>query len=189
MGWSRSTDNGRVCWFIIIAPKGLMLLTIVFGGLSVLVVIILNALILRKALSSINHLKSADQSATDDSALRRNVQLSQPSKWRAVKVVTLTFGSFVITWGPYFVASLIYAYAADERLCGKLKSLIASPLALLGFLNSVLNPMIYAWWHKGFRKFISQRCGKKKTSSSVKQDSSSSNRRNESSCSTKNETN
>lgn len=167
MGWSRSTDNGRVCWFIIIAPKELMLLTVIVGGICVVIVTILNVLILRKALKSIEHIQRADQntlSISEDNGLRRvrntNVQVSQPSKWRAVKVVTLTFGSFVITWGPYFVASLIYAYSIDEKLCGKLKSLIASPLALLGFLNSLINPMIYAWWHKGFRKFICQRCCK-----------------------------
>lgn len=169
MGWSRSTDNGRVCWFIIIAPKELMLLTVLIGAFCLVIVIILNALILRKALKAINHIQRPDENtfsiSESSDALRRtrttNVHVSQPTKWRAVKVVSLTFGSFVITWGPYFIASLLYAYSTDEKLCGRLKSLIASPLAVLGFLNSVLNPMIYAWWHKGFRKFVRQRCCKK----------------------------
>lgn len=168
MGWSRDTDNGRVCWFIIIAPKELMLLTVLIGALAIVVVTVLNILILRKALESIAQDQRADQNVftiSNSTALHRTrntkVQVVQPSKWKAVKVVTFTFGSFVITWGPYFVASLLYAYSSDEKLCQKLKSLIASPLAILGFLNSVLNPIIYAWWHKGFRKFIWQRCCKK----------------------------
>lgn len=165
MGWSRDTDNGRVCWFIIIAPKELMLITIITGGFLLIIVTILNILILRKALKSINHIQKTNQNIftiTNNNALHeitsKSIKISQPSKWKAVKVVTLTFGSFVITWGPYFIASLIYAYSTDEKLCDRLKSLIASPLAILGFLNSILNPMIYAWWHTGFRKFVYQKC-------------------------------
>lgn len=37
------------------------------------------------------------------------------------------------------------------NLCRNLKVAIASPLAVLGFANSLLNPIIYAWWHNGFR--------------------------------------
>lgn len=173
MGWSNDTDNGRVCWFIIIAPKKLVLLTVLVGGIALVIVIILNGLILRKAIKSIDTLVIISSNTT----LRRNTttQISQHSKWRATTIVTLTFGSFVITWGPYFVASLIYAYATDGgQLCEQLKSLIASPLAILGFLNSVLNPIIYAWWHKGFRQFIWRRFCKRGVTKQVDGNSSGS---------------
>lgn len=78
----------------------------------------------------------------------------QPSKWKAIKIVFLTTGSFVITWVPYFVASTMYVYCDHENnpsFCEGLKVAIASPLAILGFANSLLNPIIYAWWHNGFR--------------------------------------
>lgn len=82
---------------------------------------------------------------------------SEPSKSKAVKIVLLTTGSFIITWVPYFVASFMYV-SCDENVtpgrCKSLQVLIASPLAILGFCNSVLNPIIYAWWHRGFRDFV-----------------------------------
>lgn len=78
----------------------------------------------------------------------------QPSKWKAIKVVMLTTGSFFFTWMPYFVASTWYVYCDPQStpdLCNGLRIAIASPLAILGFANSLLNPIIYAWWHNGFR--------------------------------------
>ena len=29
---------------------------------------------------------------------------------------------------------------------------MAGPLSALGFFNSVINPVIYCWWHTNFRK-------------------------------------
>lgn len=78
----------------------------------------------------------------------------QPSKWKAIKVVMFTTGAFIITWVPYFIASTLYVYCDHEKnpqFCNGLKIAIASPLAILGFANSLLNPIIYAWWHTGFR--------------------------------------
>ncbi|XP_058061981.1 5-hydroxytryptamine receptor 1A-like [Anopheles bellator] len=78
-----------------------------------------------------------------------------PTKWKAVKVVMFTTGSFVVTWVPYFIASIMYVACdptTSEELCRGLQFAIASPLAILGFANSLLNPIIYAWWHNGFRE-------------------------------------
>ncbi|KAG5671916.1 hypothetical protein PVAND_002085 [Polypedilum vanderplanki] len=78
----------------------------------------------------------------------------QPSKWKAIKVVMFTTGSFVLTWVPYFIASTLYVYCDHEHnpnFCNGLKIAVASPLAILGFANSLTNPIIYCWWHTGFR--------------------------------------
>lgn len=88
---------------------------------------------------------------TSDEAL---VTKRQPSKWRAIKIVFLTTGSFVITWVPYFIGSTMYVYCDQKNnaeFCQSLSFAVASPLAILGFANSLLNPIIYAWWHNGFR--------------------------------------
>jgi hypothetical protein len=72
--------------------------------------------------------------------------------------VVLTTGSFILTWVPYFIASTMYVFcekrATDENACKPLRLAVTSPLAILGFMNSLLNPLIYAWWHKGFRKYV-----------------------------------
>ncbi len=83
------------------------------------------------------------------------VSVKQPSKWKAIKVVLFTTGSFFVTWIPYFIASTMFVYCDSVQtpdLCRNLKVAVASPLAVLGFANSLLNPLIYAWWHNGFRK-------------------------------------
>lgn len=80
-----------------------------------------------------------------------------PSKAKAVTVVLLVTGSFVITWVPYFGTSFLYVNCDPKetpKKCKNLQVLIASPLAILGFCNSLLNPIIYAWWHTGFRNSV-----------------------------------
>lgn len=80
---------------------------------------------------------------------------SSLSKWKAIKVVLFTTGSFVITWVPYFIACVMYVscdWTATPERCRNIQLAIASPLAILGFANSLTNPIIYAWWHNGFRE-------------------------------------
>lgn len=45
----------------------------------------------------------------------------------------------------------MYVFCNNEESCNKLKFTLAGPLAILGFSNSLLNPIIYAWFHIGFR--------------------------------------
>lgn len=186
MGWYGDTDNGRVCWFIMLAPRELIVLTVIIGFIPIFIVVIINSFILRSALKTINRIQRCEQSTVtsttsenlriskntsnlgndDPQNSRRRSVVRRPTKFRAVKVILLTLGSFVITWCPYFIASLIYTYCEgnfQHNTCETLKVLIASPLGMLGFANSLINPMIYAWWHKGFREFVKQKlcCSKK----------------------------
>ncbi|XP_055621596.1 5-hydroxytryptamine receptor 1B-like isoform X2 [Toxorhynchites rutilus septentrionalis] len=80
-----------------------------------------------------------------------------PTKWKAIKVVLFTTGCFAVTWLPYYIASVLFVLCNQEtnaELCRSLQFAIASPLAILGFTNSLLNPLIYAWWHNGFRASV-----------------------------------
>ncbi|XP_062538231.1 5-hydroxytryptamine receptor 1A-like [Armigeres subalbatus] len=197
-GWRGDTDDGRVCWFIRLAPPALIILTTVVGIIPLIVVIVLYSIILHKALRRVAQLKKA--SREQQGALAGNLRLfrggaaasatsvvataeqplseehhkttkcfqcckkrstivsrgsgKHPTKWKAIKVVMLTTGCFVVTWLPYFIASTMYVLCNPDTnpdLCRGLQFAIASPLAILGFFNSLLNPLIYAWWHNGFR--------------------------------------
>lgn len=244
MGWAGDTDNGRVCWFIILAPKHLVIFTTVVGFIPVLLVIVLYSIILHNAIKKVIQLRKigADNPTTEEHntsnlrmfrggtgskaqnstvepaiktvsatlekgneeienedvvkykeiiyvhaqpepsswrkmvnqirkigrgqgkreyVLEDNKKPGNPTKWKAIKVVFFTTGSFVCTWLPYFVACSIYVFCdfqTTPQRCQRLKFAIASPLAILGFLNSLLNPLIYAWWHNGFRKSIKKLC-------------------------------
>lgn len=81
----------------------------------------------------------------------------QPNKWRAITVVMLTSGSFLLTWLPFFVV-VIFVVFCEEKItnpnCLKYRTMLAGPLATLAFFNSILNPLIYAWWHRGFQRTV-----------------------------------
>ena len=180
MGWKGWTNGGKYCWFIRLAPHGLVLLTGMFGFLPIIIITVLYMVILYQALRKVVQLQKSDHEASvhhvpkednDPNSIRifrggqnsrecnvHNKNQRTPKKSRAIIVVVLTTGSFIVTWVPYFVASAMYVFcekrATDENACKPLRIAIASPLAILGFTNSLLNPLIYAWWHKGFRKFV-----------------------------------
>lgn len=206
-GWYGETENGRICWFIRLAPKNLILLTVIVGLIPLAIVIVLYSIILYHAIKKIVQLQrsdrdrrrhpqgggitthqnglrlfrggtsnNAEQAASDEQSHRKptgagllsrifqprkpSAEVKSPSRWRAIKVVMFTSLSFVITWSPYFIASIMYVYQCeniDSKRCKSLRIVIASPLAILGFTNSLINPIIYAWWHKGFRHFVQKR--------------------------------
>ncbi|KAL3285621.1 hypothetical protein HHI36_000149 [Cryptolaemus montrouzieri] len=81
-------------------------------------------------------------------------------RWKAVKLVFFTASSFIFMWIPYMAVSLYYANICDNnntKRCRSLSLILDSPLAVLGMVNSLLNPVIYAWWHKGFNRFVKRR--------------------------------
>ncbi|KAJ8976336.1 hypothetical protein NQ317_000041 [Molorchus minor] len=196
LGWYGDTDNGRICWFILLAPKDLVLLTVLVGVIPILIVIFLYSIILYHALIKIIQLQRSENTNTTIEDLssgnirmfrghsnrseseaenpqenknifkrffkkKTSTSVNTPNKWKAIKVVLFTTSSFIITWCPYFITSLIYVHSCDTdnttKKCKTMRLLIASPLAILGFMNSLMNPIIYAWWHKGFRSFVKQK--------------------------------
>nr|CAI5846961.1 unnamed protein product [Callosobruchus analis] len=189
MGWHNENLEYKSCLYINTVPKKLVILTTVLGLAPLLMVIVLYSIILRHALKKIVESRrnwmvaTLEETPTQDSiGSRRHYKftnnttlqgnnrlifltpastLEHPRYSKAIRVVVLTTGCFIITWFPYIIASLIYVSDCDlekgSRLCLTLRMVISSPLALLGTLNSVLNPLIYAWWHKGFRGFVKQK--------------------------------
>lgn len=88
---------------------------------------------------------------------RKKQKPKQPNKWRAITVVMLTSGSFIVTWLPFFIVVIFFVLCEDKLTnpqCYSYRSLMAGPLASLAFFNSILNPLIYAWWHRGFQKTV-----------------------------------
>lgn len=81
----------------------------------------------------------------------------EPKKIRAVMVVMLTSGSFIVSWMPFFIVVNCYVFCEDKvsnSKCLELRTMLGGPLATLAYLNSFFNPLIYAWWHRGFQNAI-----------------------------------
>lgn len=86
---------------------------------------------------------------------RTKTKIKEPNKWRAIIVVMLTSGSFIFTWMPFFITVIFYVFCQEKLTnpqCMHLRIMLSGPIATLAFLNSILNPLIYAWWHKGFQR-------------------------------------
>ncbi|XP_045776215.1 dopamine receptor 4-like isoform X2 [Maniola jurtina] len=84
-------------------------------------------------------------------------KVKEPNKWRAITVVMLTLGSFIFTWMPFFITAIFFVFCQEKLTnpqCMHLRIMLSGPIATLAFLNSILNPLIYAWWHKGFQRSI-----------------------------------
>ena len=89
---------------------------------------------------------------------------------KAIKMLAITIGCFLFTWGPFMIANLVEASGYNESI---LKDIIGTYLLLLGLSNAILNPIIYAMWNKDFRHlcyririWLHYRCHQKETENS-----------------------
>lgn len=182
MGWSYPGDGSK-CWYITVATREHILFTVSIGiFLPLGIIAVLYAFILYQAIHHVDNRKSSTKyknseniqmlktlsKSTPKSSLsgshgpRRqmftthdpNYMNTSQKKWKAIKVVLFTLSAFIVSWFPYFIAVIVYVVKPNRNLAVT----IATVLAVLGFLNSLLNPLIYAWWHRGLRKFIVEDC-------------------------------
>uniref|UniRef100_A0A8D0GK63 G protein-coupled receptor 119 n=1 Tax=Sphenodon punctatus TaxID=8508 RepID=A0A8D0GK63_SPHPU len=85
---------------------------------------------------------------------RNSPMAHNTSDMKAVRTVAILVGCFVLSWSPFFIASIV------QVVCQKclLYSIIERYLWLLGLCNSLLNPLVYAYWQKEVRLQIYQMC-------------------------------
>lgn len=162
MGWNSDTYNGQKCWFVIIVPPNLILLTVIIAVVPIVSTIIAYSVILYHAIKTISQSQQEDTSQCVHKLRQfkggcQGLSVNHNSnKWKAVKVVIFTLSSFAITRLPYLLFAYVYVASCKgvkTKQCNVLKGLVSTPgpLGLLAFFNSLLNPIIYAWWHKGCR--------------------------------------
>ncbi|XP_072361429.1 glucose-dependent insulinotropic receptor isoform X1 [Scyliorhinus torazame] len=73
---------------------------------------------------------------------------------KAVKIIAILVGCFMVAWTPFFTASTVQACCTK---C-KLHKIIEDYLWLLGVCNSLMNPLIYSYWQKDVRMQVFQMC-------------------------------
>uniref|UniRef100_UPI003AAB9BE3 trace amine-associated receptor 1-like n=1 Tax=Centroberyx gerrardi TaxID=166262 RepID=UPI003AAB9BE3 len=83
-----------------------------------------------------------------------NTRTSDPSQTKATKTLAIIMGAFLSFWTPFFVCNVInpfISYSTPPALFGT--------LLWVGYLNSTVNPLVYAffysWFRKAFRVIIS----------------------------------
>ncbi|XP_077293181.1 histamine H2 receptor-like [Arctopsyche grandis] len=72
--------------------------------------------------------------------------------WKSLQVVMMVLGSFTICWMPYVVVACVQAIDAEQTPNVILYMILFS----LAKVNSGINPIIYAWKNRGFRRAFIQ---------------------------------
>ncbi|XP_076355250.1 glucose-dependent insulinotropic receptor-like [Tachypleus tridentatus] len=184
MGWSYP-GNGSQCWYVTAAKPEHLLFTVTIGFFLPLgIIVVLYTFILYKAIRQVRIRKHNTVDKSPENIHMSEIQdeknlkpvfsqrchskgqrkiftitcLNQEGRdkknWKAIKVVVFTLSAFVLSWFPYFIAVIVYVAKPNMQLAVTM----ATVLAVLGFFNSLLNPLIYAWWHRGIRTFIVEDC-------------------------------
>ena len=83
--------------------------------------------------------------ATDSRLQRKSRRVARDTK--AVKTLGTLMGLFIVSWLPFFLMYLIMPFCSNCHLPRRVESLIT----WLGYVNSLINPCIYAWLNKDFR--------------------------------------
>lgn len=75
-----------------------------------------------------------------------------PSDFKAVRTVAVLIGTFTLSWTPFLITSIVQVACQECRLY----TVLEQYLWLLGVSNSLLNPLIYAYWQKEVRQQLYQ---------------------------------
>ena len=69
---------------------------------------------------------------------------------KAAKTLGTVMGIFIICWAPFFVSSVISGFCSN--CLGSYQGIIMQIFTWLGWINSGMNPCIYAYCSKDFNR-------------------------------------
>ncbi|KAL6470328.1 hypothetical protein MHYP_G00214470 [Metynnis hypsauchen] len=88
-------------------------------------------------------------------AMQAGSRCVMPSRYsghvKALKTVAVLVGCFTLCWCPFFLVSVVQVLCPPCELYGFLEN----HLWLLGLTNSLINPLIYAFWQREVRQQLS----------------------------------
>ncbi|XP_007537364.1 5-hydroxytryptamine receptor 1A [Erinaceus europaeus] len=77
---------------------------------------------------------------------KRKMALARERK--TVKTLGIIMGTFILCWLPFFIVALVLPFCEDS--C-HMPTLLGAIINWLGYSNSLLNPVIYAYFNKDFQ--------------------------------------
>ncbi|NWX88585.1 GP119 protein, partial [Nothoprocta ornata] len=132
------------CSFFGVFQPGYMFIVFCVGFLPALFLFIyLYCDMLKIAASHVQHIREVEHAG-----LAGRYPLTRAvSDMKAMRTVAVLTGCFTLSWLPFFIASIV------QTMCPKCfpYKVIENYLWLLGLCNSLLNPLLYAYWQKDVR--------------------------------------
>ncbi|XP_041865346.1 glucose-dependent insulinotropic receptor [Melanotaenia boesemani] len=101
----------------------------------------------QKQISQVRHSRSADHHYGHHHPQHQQLRSGNWSHVKALRTVALLIGCFLVLWCPFFVVCIAHILCES---CG-LKEVLENYLWLLGLSNSLINPLVYAFWQKEVR--------------------------------------
>ncbi|XP_028428667.1 trace amine-associated receptor 1-like [Perca flavescens] len=77
----------------------------------------------------------------------KSARISNKSQTKATKTLAIIMGAFLSFWTPFFVCNII-----DPFISYSTPPVLFETLVWVGYLNSTVNPLIYAFFYSWFRK-------------------------------------
>ncbi|XP_047463278.1 glucose-dependent insulinotropic receptor [Mugil cephalus] len=151
--------DGLCAFFSVIQEVGIIILFSVcfFPLLSVFIYIYLDILKIacghQKQISRVRQVSCRTPDNHTHQHFQNNGQHQHLRSWywshvKALRTVAVLVGCFLMLWCPFFVVCIVHIVCTN---CG-LKRILESYLFLLGLCNSLINPLVYAFWQREVRQ-------------------------------------
>ncbi|XP_012873521.1 PREDICTED: glucose-dependent insulinotropic receptor [Dipodomys ordii] len=143
--FQQTTYQGPCTFFAVFHPRFVLTLSCAGFFPAVLVFIFFYCDMLKIASVHSQQIRKMEQAGAMDGAYRPPRSLSD---FKAVRTVSVLIGSFTLSWSPFLITSIVQVACHECHLYQVLEKY----LWLLGVGNSLLNPLIYAYWQKEVRQ-------------------------------------